>query len=302
MICTPGEIRQIFNGHFGHDAEMNVAEIHQGAMNFSYEIARDDKNYILKVYPPARYYMAGREFDLLTRAASVLPHQIPQIHFSGGFNNFSYIIYEKIPGHTLVFDQLSSKNKEIVSSQIAYNLTKLFELKFEIFGSLCEEEPTFLSWEDFLFENIRIGMIELKLANIFDIEQLEKLEKFMTGCLDNWPDTDYGFVWSDFNQGNIIINNEELVGFIDFESCFYGDVLLSLGYLFAREGESEFFLAMEKQLRAFINVDRSYIYFYAFLRLLRISKYLSQPLSNGKPREPVWDYFKGIGTAMDTIF
>src|ERR1700743_571319 len=223
MICTPGEIRHVFNGHFGYDAEIKIEKVHQGEMNFSYEIAGDEKNYILKVYPPARYDMAGREFDLLTRAASVLPHQIPQVHFSGGFNNFSYIIYEKIPGHTLVFDQLSSKNKEIVSSRIAYNLTKLFELKFDRFGSLCEEEPTFLSWKDFLFENIRIGMIELKLANIFDIEQLEKLEKFMTGCLDNWPDTDYGFVWSDFNQGNIIINNEELVGFIDFESCFYGD-------------------------------------------------------------------------------
>src|ERR1700743_2351447 len=191
MICTPGEIRQIFNGHFGHDAEMNVAEIHQGAMNFSYEIARDDKNYILKVYPPARYDMAGREFDLLTRAASVLPHQIPQVHFSGGFNNFSYIIYEKIPGHTLVFDQLSSKNKEIVSSRIAYNLTKLFELKFDRFGSLCEEEPTFLSWKDFLFENIRTGMIELERANIFNKDQFDGLEKFMTDCSHKLEETQY---------------------------------------------------------------------------------------------------------------
>ncbi len=301
MICTPGEIRQIFNGHFGHDAGMIITEIHQGAMNFSYEIVRDDKNYILKVYPPARYYMAGREFDLLKKAARVLPHQIPQLHFSGGFNNLSYIIYEKIPGNTLVFDQLSNQNKEIVSSGIADNLIKLFEIKFERFGSLCEEEPTFSSWKEFLSQNIKTGIIDLKQANVFEENQLIKVERFMTDCLDNWQETAYGFVWSDFNQNNIIVNNEELAGFIDFESCFYGDVLLSLGYLFAREGKSEFFLSMEKQLQDFVSVDRSSIYFYAFLRLLRISKYLSQPLSNGKPRGPVWDYFKGIGTAMNAI-
>jgi hypothetical protein len=58
---------------------------------------------------------------------------------------------------------------------------------------------------------------------------------------------------------------------------------------------------MEKQLQRFVDVKRSHIYFYALLRLLRISKYLSQPLSNGKPRQPIGDYFKGIGTAMNAI-
>jgi aminoglycoside phosphotransferase (APT) family kinase protein len=281
---------------------MTVIEIHQGAMNFSYEIARDDKNYILKAYPPARYNIAGREFDLLKKAAFVLPYQIPQVCFYGGFNNFSYIIYEKIPGNALVFDLLNDQNKEIISSRIVNNLTRLFEMKFDRFGSLCEEEPTFSSWKEFLLENIRIGMVELKQANIFDIKQFDQLEKFMTGCLYEWKEIQYGFVWSDFSQDNIIINNNELAGFIDFESCFYGDLLLSLGYLFAREGESKFFLSIEKQLRTLVNIDRSCIYFYAFLRLLRISKYLLQPLSNGKPRAPVWDYFKGVSTAMDAIF
>jgi aminoglycoside phosphotransferase (APT) family kinase protein len=138
-------------------------------------------------------------------------------------------------------------------------------------------------------------------ADILANMQVTTIHNYLLNCLETLPNSPDGIVWSDMSQENIIIRNKELAGFIDFEGCFYGDQLLSLGYLFAREGESDFFTHIEKQLRSYINTEKRYIYFYAFLRLLRISQYLSQPLPAGRKRTPVLEYFKGIRIALDII-
>jgi aminoglycoside phosphotransferase (APT) family kinase protein len=299
MSYKKEDIALIFQTHF-HESVLSINEIKGGAMTFKYEVSLPKQKYIIKIYPPSRAFVASKEFYILSKAAAY-PVKIPHVCFTGTAKDCSYLIYQKIPGRVLNFSLLGSKDKERISMQVAENLAGLRQVRFEGYGSLTEDEPLFETWKAFLSYNVKQGIDNLIKTGVLDNVQIETMHNYLQNCLESLPNSPDGIVWSDMSQENIIIRNKELAGFIDFEGCFYGDQLLSLGYLFAREGESDFFTHIEKQLLPYINTEKKYIYFYAFLRLLRISQYLSVPLPAGRKRTPVLEYFKGIRLAIDKI-
>ncbi|WP_373564613.1 phosphotransferase [Sphingobacterium sp. E70] len=105
----------------------------------------------------------------------------------------------------------------------------------------------------------------------------------------------------DLKSENIIVNNGEFSAIIDLESCFYGDPLISLGYLYAKEGESSLYLSMAKSFESFVPFKVENIYYYALIRLLRISQHLKTPMPTGKQRETFTSYFKGINNIINHI-
>ena len=299
MSYNKEDIALIFQTHF-HESVVSINEIKGGAMTFKYEVSLPKQKYIIKIYPPSRAFVASKEFDILNKAAAY-PIKMPRVCFIDKIQEGSCLIYEKIQGQVLNFSALNSKDKVRISMQIAENFSALGQVRFEGYGSLTEDEPLFDTWKAFLSQNIKHGINNLIKADVLDDIQVPAIHNYLQHCLESLPNFPDGIVWSDMSQENIIVRNKELAGFIDFEGCFYGDQLLSLGYLFAREGESDFFTHIQKQLQPYINTEKRYIYFYAFLRLLRISQYLSQPLPAGRQRTPVLDFFKGIRLALNEI-
>ncbi len=299
MNLQQADIECIFNIHF-NEAIVSSLEMKNGAMAFKYEVSLAHKTYMIKIYPALRSFIANKEYRLL-KAIETSAVKAPRACFAGTYQDASYFIYEKIPGEELDFSGLNINEKNPIASQIAENIFQLSSIQYGRYGSLIEDEPSFDSWRSFLSHNIDDGCLNLSKTNLYEEAQVEAVGRFMLGRLDHIQTSCSGTVWSDLIQENIIVNEFQLSGFIDFEGCFRGDPLLSLGYLFAREGGSDFFKAMEHQFARFIPVNRYNIYFYALLRLLRISKYLLQPLPTGRERAPVNGYFKGIKTSLDAI-
>jgi aminoglycoside phosphotransferase (APT) family kinase protein len=299
MSYNKEDIALIFQTHF-HESVVSINEIKGGAMTFKYEVSLPKQKYIIKIYPPSRAFVASKEFYILNKAAAY-PIKMPCVCFTGMLEDSSCLIYEKIQGQVLNFSALGSKDKERIATQVAENFSGLRQVRFARYGSLTEDEPLFDTWKAFLSHNIKHGIDNLIKADVLDNIQVAAIHNYLLHCLERFPNFPDGIVWSDMSQENIIIRNKELAGFIDFEGCFYGDQSLSLGYLFAREGESDFFTHIRKQLQPYINTEKRYIYFYAFLRLLRISQYLSLPLPAGRQRTPVLEFFKGVRLALDEI-
>ena len=295
MILSEGYIKQICSGHVKWSEDLLVVKLEHGSMAFIYEVTAGESSFIFKAYPVSRQSVAKKEFDVLKQAGQ-FPVKIPKVIANGVTDNFSYIIYEKIPGESLDFPLVSDKNKQIISQQIADNLHQISQIQFETAGcgSLTEDEPAYDSWKEFLQKNIASGLENLKKFDSDNTFPLNVIERFMYEFLNSYKEDNCGLVWSDFSQENIIVADNNLTGFIDFEGCFYGDPMLSLGYLYAKEGDSEFFKAIKSGIKSFTKTPDNAICFYALLRLLRISKYLSEPLPAGQTREPVLNYFKGL--------
>ncbi len=297
MTLSKADISKVFTEHLKWTGDLIVAKINRGSMAFTYEVCAKESFYIFKAYPFSRYGVAKKEFDILKKAGS-FSAKMPRAIAHGGIDEFSYLIYEKIPGESLKFDSLSDENKLVITEQIANNLQQISKIKFESFGSITEDEPAYNSWENFLVKNIDSGLEDLKRYDVNNQLPIKLIEKYMFEFLNAYNKNLYGMVWSDFSEENIIISNSQLSGFVDFEGSFYGDPLLSLGYLYAKEGDSVFFKSIEMRMQSFMDVKDSGVYFYALLRLLRISKHLSEPLPNGQQRMPVLNYFKGLNEIL----
>ncbi len=113
-------------------------------------------------------------------------------------------------------------------------------------------------------------------------------------------------VWVDISPDNIIVGKDgHLVGLVDFEGCLSGDPMATLGYAYARYGDSDNYKSL---LRAWGSprsanepADPYRIYLYAILRVMRIAAYAHETLPTGAAVTPLTEYFPGFLNALDAI-
>lgn len=299
MAYSAPDIEAIFEKHFQKKASSHT-QVKHGVMTFKFEVALGERLYMLRVYPQPRSHVAKNEFDILTRT-NAAACKTPRVCCTGQHNGYHYIIYEKIAGRMLVFSELTADAKQKIVEQIVGNLFSLSQIKHENYRNLTEEEPSYHSWRELLSTNIEAGLGYLHKSRLLGPDYCNRIEKFMTAGIKFIPEPKPGFAWSDFSQDNIIVYGGELLGFIDFEGSFAGDPALSLGYLFAVEGESEFFKAVFNEFNKFQKADMQRVLFYTFFRLLRIIKYKQDTMPTGEERKSFPDYFKGIDAGLEMI-
>jgi aminoglycoside phosphotransferase (APT) family kinase protein len=299
MVYSVSDIGTIFESNF-HQRVTSQALIEHGTMTYKYEVALGERLYMLRVYPNSRECVAKREHDILLRANTIAA-KAPKICCTSDHNNYAYIIYEKIPGDMLNFSLLTRYHKEKVAAQVVANIFELAQMQYESYGNLTEDEPSYVSWKAFLKANMEEGLGYLEQSQLISKGPYEEIKTFMAGEIKKIPEPAPGFVWSDFSQENIIVLDNELMGFIDFEGAFAGDPILSLGYLYAVEGGSEFFKHIFAEFKKRYSVDMPRVMFYAFFRLLRIIKYKQAAMPAGGKRHSFFDYFKGLAFAVESI-
>lgn len=276
----------------------SVESIYQGGMNYVYAIHTHKEKIMLKVYPPSRSYIAKCEYKILL-AAHKNDVKVPRVIMSGLHKDLGFLMYHHIPGNDLRFEQLSTDQKAGLSIAVIENLYKFSQLSYPHFGSVTEVDPTYNNWNSFLDETIKVGLENLQAAEVVNPKKFIKIAKFLKQFERNHSYT--GMALGDLKSENIIINNGQFKAMIDLESCFYGDPLISLGYLYAREGESPFYNSIAKSFETFIPFEVEDIYFYSLIRLLRISQHLKTPLPTGKSRDPLTNYFRGISNVINDI-
>ena len=214
-----------------------------------------------------------------------------------------YLIYKFIEGKPLsslspAFSPAQLKN---ITAQVFDNIAAFSKEEVQGFGFLFTNEKKEDSWQDFLLEAINRGELYLPSIKEFDASTINALLHF---AKKQWADVDLknpNFVWNDFSQDNIIIKDNTLAGFIDFEGCIAGDPVMALGYLFAIEGSSGFFAAMRANYEKHYFVSYERILFYAIIRLFRLSKYIHLSFPTGIKRDPLLVYFKGFLEAIEYV-
>ncbi|SMD16264.1 phosphotransferase family protein [Pedobacter nyackensis] len=293
------EIRQLIEQYWGAQP-VSIETVYRGGMNFVYEINLGDSKIMLKVHPFSRASVAEKEYSVL-KCASENGVKVPKVITCGIHKNLGYIFYHNVPGENLLFEKLDSQQQDVFSMTLVKNLKNFSELASNHFGSVTEQESTYHSWKAFLQATVSEGLASLKSVDAMSTNEFKSIANYIQHQLSLNKNWFTGMVWGDVKSENIIVSKGELAAILDFESCFYGDPVLSLGYLFAKEGRSSFYVSVAKHFKNFIPFKEEDVYFYALIRLLRISKYLNSPLPTGKARDPIATYFKGISEAINDI-
>jgi fructosamine-3-kinase len=279
---------------------IDIKTVYAGGMNFVFELVLEQRSLIIKVYPPARIHSATAEYKILVaaKAAGVI---VPEAIKCGTEKDFGYLIYPTVTGINLDFDALGETEKHHISQSIIGNISLLGNVSFEYFGSVTDDESKFSIWSDFLIDCIETGVKALASGGHLAGEELNTITRYMTTHRLLSVPCQPRLVWGDPKSENILVDNNHLAALLDFESCFSGDPLLSLGYLFAREGDSTLYKELSAKFNELNPFSDDDIYFYALLRLMRISKYLNTVLPTGKKRLPVLTYFPGIQESLNLI-
>ena len=288
-----GIVKQAFN-----EEVIKIHTIYAGGMNFVYEAALSSRTIMLKVYTSVRSHIAAAEFAML-KAGKKQGVLMPEPISFGKIAGVGYLVYEKIEGVDLNFGLLTADEQIIFCADLVHHLKLLTKISFDHFGNMTEEKNTCPDWQTFLVKNIQPGLAALRAGKYIPELSLDQLTEFMLDHPLLKKPCSPGLVWGDLKSENILVKDNRIACLLDFESCFSGDPLLSLGYLFAREGDSKFYQTIIAEFRHYISFSDEDIYFYTIFRLLRISKYLDKPLPTGKIREPVLSYFPGIQKTLN---
>ncbi|KAB1159466.1 phosphotransferase [Tenacibaculum aiptasiae] len=290
--------------HFTRFTLKTYKELEKGVMTTKYVLTgfegSNEKKFIVRVFPKGREFIMKYEPKILQEAHEK-KIKVPKLIGSSNeypVSNLSYIIYEYLPGRPLneIYDNLNKKDKNIIISEIVDNIFNLSKIKCNNFGPL-ENELTAKHncWEEFLIDSYKNS--EIYLTNNKELKNdLLKHYNFSLIKGNNNKEKLNNLVWLDFHPENIIINDlNRLEGFIDFEEVISGDLKMALGYLYAREGSSDFFNEVYKEyLKKDNTITIKKIEEYSFIRICRIAPYLNLDLPSGKKRDPLLNVFKGI--------
>lgn len=291
--------------YFTENTFVTFRKVEKGVMTDKYLITslnphNKEENFIIRIYPKGRESILKYEPEILNQAYE-RGVKVPKLIGSSNDYNLegvNYLIYKYLPGRSLdeVYPSMDNHEKKILIKEIVSNLFNLSKIECNKYGPLDREligENE--SWKSFLLESWtdgksllekKIGLKDSFISKFNSAFHSESSKLFYKNDL----------VWLDFHPQNIIVNDfNGLEGFIDFEEVVSGDLKMSLGYLYAREGSSEFFQEVYREYSTYDNsLLINQIEEYAFIRICRIAPYLNLDLPSGKKRDSLLFVFKGI--------
>lgn len=293
-------IRQLIYNEFS-EFPKNLIRISMGVMNFNFEFEVNTSKYIIRISPFGKDAKTEFEYSIMSKlyeSGCMVPEPIC---FS---NNSSspFMIYKRLEGNPLSsILNLSEKVAASLSKEIVGNLNCLTEQIGHRYGANSINDLPFQNWNDFLGHSIDEGKYYLSKDRFFNDQTLDSFVGFMKEYSRHIVISEPRLVWSDLSRDNIIERKKQLVGFVDFEGCFFGDPMLSLGYFFALEGKSTLFNSISTEFSKYYTFTDKTITFYAILRLFRLAQYLNSPLPIGIKRDSPLEYFKGLRIAISQI-
>ncbi|AOR24798.1 aminoglycoside phosphotransferase family protein [Clostridium taeniosporum] len=212
----------------------SIKPINEGCRSSNYIIKTNKNNkYMLKIFPEYDYHYE-REKNLLSILKNDISVQnIYIICNSNIINNRTFGIYEYIDGKTLSQALRNGYciNEKLVR-EVAKSLAFIHNYKFNELGDLdCNLNtkkvfsPTYRWYELFINDNCykRLG------KDI--IEKILNIAKDYKDVLVDL-DKDISLVHGDFQGTNILINNDSLVGIIDWEFTMAGHAIADIGQFF----------------------------------------------------------------------
>lgn len=227
------EIRKLLDGILNNKNIINVTPINEGCRTTNYIVETTDKKYSLKIFSLTdKSY--SREYKLLNMLKKdILVQKVYKISNDSIIEGREYIIYEYLEGETL---GQALKNGYILDESfvrdVAKTLAEIHKYKFNKVGFLDEnlniikELPPLTNWYE-LFINEKVKE-RLGDALLNDIKNIVKENENELSELDEYPRLVHG----DFQGTNILINNGDLAGILDWEFVMAGHPLGDIGQFF----------------------------------------------------------------------
>jgi hypothetical protein len=183
-------------------------------------------------------------------------------------------------------------------------LGRLRRIEFEGFGEpITATRAHEKSWEAFVKSSFKVGLHAVRSHSLLPPSWLKHFDRIV-GLFAELPlDASPFLIWGDIQFDNILVNDDnQLAALIDFEGALSGDDVATLGYLFAKYGDSSPYRAFSKAWSASEGaVDQRRVCLYAILRVLRIAPYAHRPLPNGRPHQPLIEVFQGLENAVSEL-
>jgi len=275
---SPNQINTLTRYAFGQSAD-EFTENNIGEFSALYVIKLADREVVLKVAPKDNVRILRYEKNAMraevealksVRANTGVP--VPEALFydsSRTLCDSEYFFMEKIDGDNFnaVSPELSAEQNSNILFQVGRLNRQINGIENEKFGYLAQMDRQRDNWKS-VFTGIVSDILDdgreagIKLPVPY--EEIENLLKSFTyACEDvKTPKLIHWDLW----QGNILVNNCEITGIIDFERALYADILME--YFFRKH-------ALNKDFCAGYDIDISALDKNAGIRLALYDLYLA---------------------------
>lgn len=218
-------VKDIFSLWVNSTVVREYRAIGLGCRNSNYIVFTQKGEYLLRILPDKKSYQ--NEINVHRKVADVV--NVPRLYHTMVYKGLCVLIYEYIESTSLqkVFEDNTYDKTDIIK-QVAESSAKIHNLGLNNTHGLLElDVPPFEMWYDYFLGNsnvkARLGSDIIKRVRslIVDSKQpLAKIDKYQS------------LIHSDFRPANMIIDNNKIVYFVDWESACKGHILADIGQFF----------------------------------------------------------------------
>jgi len=231
-------------------SQISYSEMTGGFFNTIYIINFGDIEAILKVSPlksskVLRYEknIMRTEVEVLNIVKNKINIPVPKIYFYddiGEIENLEYFIMQKINGENLksVSKQLSDEENNAIVFELGKINSKINEISNSKFGYFSQLTKQSSSWGEAFYNLVSDILEDGKDANVLlPYDEIEDIfEKHLYVCDSvKTPKLVHRDLW----PGNVLINNKNISGIIDFERALWADPLME--YYFSNILKNKYF-------------------------------------------------------------
>lgn len=226
------------------NAVRNVEELKEGYFNAAYEIVLSDgRTVILKVAPGQTMPIMSYEKNImyseitameLVRRKTTLP--VAEVYGYDGectVCDAPYFVMEKLPGRSLADsgETLSREEKSRIWRQMGDATRQINEITGERFGYPGQPQMQGTDWFQVFEEMIGLAVADADKLDIDLKVETSKLFRGLKRDKDCFREIQTPrLVHWDLWDGNILVQNGQITGFIDFERAIWGDPLMEVGF------------------------------------------------------------------------
>lgn len=197
-----------------------------------------------------------REMKVLAALGGRVPLPIPNVAVMTLASGNVVAMHTKLPGTALLdLAGVSHEARQQLADRLAGFLLALHDLPVDLLAGADEPDDPLAEWSGLLAE------VDIKILPMLPIDTAmtvrARFERFLTGNGKPHPRV---IIHGDFGTGNILVDNGEVSGIIDFAGCGIGDPAYDLASLSAGLGED--FLTLMRRSYPGIDAMRERVCFY----------------------------------------
>lgn len=205
------------------DTKINVTEIKRDDSSSVFKIENGDISYALKVFLNSEnQFHTNIQFNQVALNNNIPTPKIKYSSIDGELLSAQWILWEWIDGNSL-FNIESVSEKLNAAIKTGENLKKIHEIKIT-------PKPLYDSSKTLNFFSTRIQKLNKQGNNVFTENELARILSATMESDELLSYDDPRLLHGDITGGNVIVDDERGITFIDPGEIIYGDPMSDLGY------------------------------------------------------------------------